>query len=306
LRSVDALLSGLIDYAGLFPPAGLDMRAAVENYAAYRASSDSAALARFIVPLGRLAELEEIAADLLPNGTSRDQWRLSVLLSGDTSTVAHTINAFNARHDFGATSGHAVIDAVELKAIKSEEIERAQAALPRTLTTYFEIPVANDVTSLMKTLARVGARAKIRTGGVTADAFPASFEIVGFMAAALRNSVRFKATAGLHHPITGRYPLTYESASAIGRMYGFVNLFLAAALLHAGTQEGTVQSVLDESDASQFSITETTISWRDITASADELQRSREDFAISFGSCSFREPVDEIENLTHDANLKNH
>ena len=40
-RSLRALLDGLIDYAGLFPPARLDMQAAVANFARYRESARS-------------------------------------------------------------------------------------------------------------------------------------------------------------------------------------------------------------------------------------------------------------------------
>ena len=37
MSAIRALLTESIDYAGLFPPAGLDMASAVENYARYRA-----------------------------------------------------------------------------------------------------------------------------------------------------------------------------------------------------------------------------------------------------------------------------
>ena len=41
MSAIRALLTGSIDYAGLFPPAGLDMASAVENYARYRAGPDA-------------------------------------------------------------------------------------------------------------------------------------------------------------------------------------------------------------------------------------------------------------------------
>ena len=58
-RSVIALLDALIDYAGLFPPAGLGMREAVRNYATNREGPYSWALARFICPASRLRELHD-------------------------------------------------------------------------------------------------------------------------------------------------------------------------------------------------------------------------------------------------------
>ena len=55
------LLRGLIDYAGLFPPASLDMADAVRNYAAYREGEHAWALGRFVVPAARLEEFERVA-----------------------------------------------------------------------------------------------------------------------------------------------------------------------------------------------------------------------------------------------------
>lgn len=60
-----ALLTGLIDYAGLFPPAGLSMAQVVANYASYQRRPDHWALGRLVVPVARLAEFEA-ALEALP------------------------------------------------------------------------------------------------------------------------------------------------------------------------------------------------------------------------------------------------
>src|SRR5712672_2874744 len=88
LKSVEALLTGLVDYAGLFPPAGEDMRRALERYASYLDRPDRSALGRFIVPISRLKELEESARDLMPLGDSSEPWRLSVLVADDVRGAA--------------------------------------------------------------------------------------------------------------------------------------------------------------------------------------------------------------------------
>ena len=54
--SLRALLSGVVDYAGLFPPAGLPLDQAIRNYARYRQGSDAWMLGRFVIPAARLAE----------------------------------------------------------------------------------------------------------------------------------------------------------------------------------------------------------------------------------------------------------
>lgn len=55
--SLRELLSGIIDYAGLFPPANLPLDEAIRNYARYRTEPESWMLARFVCPAKRLAEL---------------------------------------------------------------------------------------------------------------------------------------------------------------------------------------------------------------------------------------------------------
>src|SRR5271154_2009055 len=64
--SAAALLRGLIDYAGLFPPASCGMATAVANYEAYLRSEDAWMLGRFIVPVARLGEVEQ-AVGALPH-----------------------------------------------------------------------------------------------------------------------------------------------------------------------------------------------------------------------------------------------
>ena len=95
MRAVEALLTGLIDYAGLFPPAGEDMRPALENYAGYLNGPDRWALGRFIVPVTRLTELEDAAGDLLPRGRSDEPWQLAVLAADDIPAAVKQIEEFN-------------------------------------------------------------------------------------------------------------------------------------------------------------------------------------------------------------------
>lgn len=298
LKIVDALLDGLVDYAGLFPPASEDMRAALENYAAYLRGPDRRALGRFIVPLPRLPELEAEGKGLLPRGASSEQWRLSVLVANDVQSAGEEILKFNRRHLAPSPSGNAAIDVIELKASSVAEIEHQSAVLPRGLIAYFEIPHKNDVTSLLKAIARAGSRAKIRTGGVTPDKFPPAGEIIDFIVACQREGVAFKATAGLHHPLRGEYRLTYEDDSPTGTMYGFLNVFIAAALVHAGEGADTALAALQENDPAAFSFSGDAIVWREKQIGLRQIAASRAELAISFGSCSFREPVDELESLT--------
>lgn len=145
-------------------------------------------------------------------------------------------------------------------------------------------------TAILPELKRRGLRAKIRTGGITADAFPTPESVAGFIRACKETGVPFKATAGLHHPLRCVRPLTYEPNSAVGTMHGFLNVFLAAAM----TEDA--EAILRETDPKAFTFDDEGASWRERRVSVEELRKMRE-LAISFGSCSFEEPIDDLKEL---------
>jgi hypothetical protein len=204
---------------------------------------------------------------------------------------------FNCHHWLGSEHGHALIDAVELKAASVQDIENQHRDLPPLFEQYFEVPLGGDIEVLIKAIARTGARAKVRTGGTAADAFPPARDLLRFLKACHRENVAFKATAGLHHPVRGPYKLTYEPNSESGMMYGFLNLFLAAALVARGESDSTVLAALEESDPRAFEFSDGAIGWKGHRFDAQQLRAVRSDVAVSFGSCSFREPVDELSRL---------
>jgi hypothetical protein len=260
MTPIRALLDRLIDYAGLFPPAALEMPAAIEQYAAYRRGPHAWALGRFIVPLARLNEMRQAAASIA--GSSH--WKLSVLaLPGDALP--------------------AEIDSVELKIERAEDIRRASSPAPPL--RYFEIPIATDPRNLLAALADTGGRAKVRTGGLTAEAYPGAGELARFLCDCAALRVPFKATAGLHHPI------------ASPPMHGFVNLFLAAALAYHGGMREEVAATLEKTSADSFHWNSGSISWQTGRLSFDQIVAARAEFAIAFGSCSFEEPIADLQAL---------
>jgi hypothetical protein len=214
------LLAGLIDYAGLFPPAALEMPAALANYAAYRKGEHAWMLGRFVVPAARAGEVDRT-------------WPISKLQT------------------------------------TPRRMEIAGDA------TYYEIPVEEDPAHF----APDGVRAKIRLGGETV---PTAEAVAGFLRAAARAKVPFKATAGLHHPI--------RSAD----QHGFVNLFLAAAVAWYGEDP---LPTLEERSAAAFHFGDDSVGWHAHSVAATELREVREQFAISFGSCSFEEPIQDLKEL---------
>lgn len=291
MHSLRFLLAGAIDYAGLFPPAKLDMMSAVRNYASYRQSEHTWALGRFIVPVSRLPEFEKATGEL--PGRDKGRWQLSALLGAELKQNVSSIIDFNSRQK--ATG--VVIEAVELKAYSASEIAALISTIPSTLTTYVEIPITRGPASLIETVCASSLRAKVRTGGVTEDAFPSTANLARFIRACAMTKVPFKATAGLHHPLRGMYRLTYEPASPKGMMFGFLNVFVAAGVAYAGGSVEDVAAVLEEQDISAFNFNNDGFSWRSYHIDEAKIASLRSEFTISFGSCSFTEPIQDLQSL---------
>jgi type II secretory pathway component PulK len=81
-------------------------------------------------------------------------------------------------------------------------------------------------------------------------------------------------------------------------MFGYLNVFLAAALMANGLSDADAVRVLNERDPDAFELRGDALGWRGHTLTAEAIRHVRESVAVSFGSCSFREPVDELRALT--------
>jgi hypothetical protein len=255
-ESLRVLLDSLIDYAGLFPPASLPMAEAVRRFQQHRDGEFGWALGRLVVPLANLAE---------------------VPLDIPVSVVV-------ARNEL--SSLHERVDVIETKAANVDDID-AIAGVAGSRMVYVEV---TDV-DLIESLRGHGMRAKIRTGGVTQEAFPEPARVARFIRECAAVGVAFKATAGLHHPIRCSRPLTYEPNAPTGVMHGFINLFVAAALV------GGAEEVLLDQSPESFDFEDDAVSWRGRRVVTADLARLRREFAISFGSCSFHEPIDDLKDL---------
>ncbi len=290
MSALHTLLNGVIDYAGLFPPASLSMSDAVNNYARYLHSVERWILARFVVPVSRLEEFTTAFYALAPD-LRHQTWRLSALIGNHIDDALEAIDNFNRQ--FSSASSPLRIDTIELKASCVADIDAL--SLPMSLLPFIEIPIACDVEPLIEAIKRKHYRAKVRTGGVTADAFPSPEQLARFIFLCAKHQCAFKATAGLHHPIRAVYRLTYAPDSPSSTMFGFLNVFLASAFAYSGMAEAELIELLSESDLRQFSFSHDRLCWRSHCLDIATLYRTRTEFAISFGSCSFEEPIEDLK-----------
>jgi hypothetical protein len=281
MSAIASLLDGLIDYAGLYPPVSLDMGSAVRSYLEYGRGAHSQALGRFIIDLSRVEDFRRAVGDRMPD------FRLSVIASSKTDW-----NALLRIIDDGAP-----IETLEIKAEGPTEIECILRRLPLGLATYFEVPVNSQSAETLDAICAAGARVKLRMGGLVVEAFPSPQTTIHMVQSLAERHLMFKATAGLHHPLRSHHPFTYAPDSPIGWMHGFVNLCCAAAMIHFGGDGGDAMSILQDPDRAAWHVTPNAIAWRSFRWSAEQLHEVRQEFLNSIGSCSFAEPIEDLEAL---------
>jgi hypothetical protein len=290
-----ALLTGLIDYAGLFPPAKLPLEQALANYLRCRESEDAWMLGRFVCPAARLKEI--------PEGVS-----LSCSAIGRGGSTPETfLEGFSADLiDIGKS--HVRVEALETKlpplplgddrAFGSMIGETVGRLPPTDLPVYFEalaldparIPVLLYILGYHDRQGRLGF--KLRAGGVEPSAFPSCEQVALALGHALRQALPVKATAGLHHP----FPRFDEAVGA--RMHGFINLFTAGVLGHVhGMREQMLCAILEDADPAHFTFTDAGVRWGDLSATTEQIAVARREVVVSFGSCSFDEPRDDLRAL---------
>src|SRR5262245_19073872 len=169
--SLRALLTGVIDYAGLFPPASLSLEQSIANYARYRNEPESWMLGRFICPAARLRELLPDNIELF---TPREPLRVSALgraaKSADQFNVAVKMDMADMAAFREAATGRAVIEGFETRMPASGGM-----TLPGPSRDIFlEWTLAGpDWRRAVQFGSRIKACGfKLRTGGVEAAAFP--------------------------------------------------------------------------------------------------------------------------------------
>jgi hypothetical protein len=291
-NAIRALLSGVVDYAGLFPPSKLSMHDAVKKYAKYAMSQYNWMLGRFVVPATRLDEFLKYATEFFDQKPART-WHLSALAGNDIYETMGQIVEFNLEN-----STKFVIDSIEVKADSNSEIEHISDAIPRDLLTFCEIPLEGNIGELIATLAINKRFGKVRMGGVTEDAFPNVAQVIRFIRTCIAANLPFKATAGLHHPVRCFKALTYEKDAPEGMMNGFLNVFLAIAFMKLAFRRSLIKELLLDERPESFIFDNSGVLWRqEYFLSVAQLEELRKYNIISFGSCSFEEPIADLQEI---------
>ncbi len=316
-------MTGIIDYAGLFPPSKLSLNKAIHHYADYRKSDDAWMLSRFIIPASKLSKISEHADELF---TTDDLFKFSVLgekketIEGFKEEISAVINFCTA---FGEKyAGFVSTDILEVKlpheAARSQNSGLIKDLMNEVAEQLQDSPLAPSVIfyeglfdedwranneAVIQAIAdhkdeflsdsnyRLAAY-KIRCGGVEKGLFPSVEQVAFALNSAREKGVGLKGTAGLHHPVRH-----YADEVNI-KMHGFFNVFGGAMLAHANDFDSTtLQSVLKEENPATFSFTDTEFSWKDYSVTTDKIKSLRKESLLSYGSCSFDEPREDLTQL---------
>lgn len=316
-------MKGIIDFAGLFPPADLELDPAIRNYAKYRRGDDAWMLSRFIIPAAILERLKPYGEELFQHHPT---FSFSVLGKG-TDTISEFKSELeqlvDACRQFHEVHGDSVAtDLMEIKLPKEvalcgdrdlicELLDYAAEGLGRSAISpkyvfyeaLFEESWKKDVETITGALqlhnqAKGGqdnyayAGFKIRCGGLEPSMFPEPEQVAFALNRARNADVALKATAGLHHPVR------HYDDTVLTRMHGFFNVFGGGLLAYAhDLSDEELQEILREEDHEQFIFTEEAFSWKDYSISVEEIEELREVALISFGSCSFDEPREDLQKM---------
>jgi hypothetical protein len=297
--SLRALLAHSIDYAGMFPPCSLALEPALINQAEYVRSPQAWMLGAFVLS----TEQFDATKQLLSQFDAQHPLRVAALGPKTAGADAFLEALEDAETAIRSLSRHNVdlVAINHLEMFLPHDVDVASLNEARSilgdLPVFWEAP-PDRAEQTIALLAEFNSDAdsatfgyKLRTGGVTADAFPTSMQIAKALVTPATHQLPIKFTAGLHHPLR-QYREEVQT-----KMHGFLNV-LGAAVLAAEHRWDTNQTaiVLEDEDARSFSFADDFFAWREWRIDTKRLQYRRR-FVVSFGSCSFDEPRDDLRAL---------
>jgi len=309
-KSLKELMSGLIDYAGLFPPASLPIDKAIAEYLFYKKSEYKDIVSRFVVPVSSVENLKLICKEHNVKNIS-----LSVILPEmgfDENNEKAIYQAIDNLSNNIKSNNFIEVSSFEIKLPKnltaetkdditqlSKKIISQINLLNESSRIFFEpyvlddnwknnIDIACDIISVNKDKSGF----KLRTGGVTKDAFPHTDILAYSIKKCSDLKIKFKATAGLHHP------LRHYNSSVKTKMHGFFNVFigfLIAGKYNPGLE--VLKRIINSESPEKFNFTDDFITYGNYALSLKDIKKIKESFMLSYGSCSIDEPIDDLKTL---------
>jgi len=324
-KSLQPFLSGIIDYAGLYPPASLDLQDSFKKYLEHAHSKESWILSKFVVGTSLLSDLSDLINDTneSPNpflitlvaapSATIDEFKS--VLNNTTAQIREVVNSSEKSiHiptlEIKLPSGIDYKNLSELSEVIDFTVHQLNSSAIFPNQAFFEIPgfefASQKAIALTQAISNhnyglkpesldnyESSGFKVRCGGVEAFQFPPVEYLVETISTAIKSNVPLKFTAGLHHPVR------HYNESVSTKMHGFLNVFGGTILYNRKTMDDSVLAdILSDENPNNFSFSETGFSWKNHSVKTQEIHTLRAFSATSFGSCSFDEPVEDLQELT--------
>lgn len=323
MTSFNNFMKRLIDYAGMYPPANLDLQSAFTNYTNYLISEDERMVDKFICSIKSFEVFTNHDSDLSKqlHDFKSERWISFALLLTGGNSAKEFLNSLESDlkviKDFTSTHSEIIVtDNFEAKLPDDVSGKNNSGTCKKFLDdcsiifndnelfggkVFFEPPVNDNYEYIFEKLAHLMADSnhnggnsgfKLRTGGVTPELFPTPEQVSYALKVCKDYKLQFKATAGLHHPIR------HYNDSVSAKMHGFLNVFGAGVLAYANPLSlKEITEIVKDENPESFKFTEEEFKWNDIPANSNAITKARSEFVLSFGSCSFDEPKDDLRKL---------
>lgn len=318
-------MNQIIDYAGLFPPAQLSMDNAIQNFLEYKRGADGWMLSRFICPARRLHELEKYRDGFR---AMEEPLQISFLgiggKNGDEFLAGleddlKSVNEFVERN-IGIVSVEAYevrlpedlieeCNPVRISEFLNKVAEIMESKNPGEMVSFYEGAFWGEWSKTIEALVegisyhniyvqskQFGkyhpAGYKLRCGGAEPSMYPSPQQVAHVILTCKRHEIALKATAGLHHPIR------HFNQSEKVTMHGFLNVFGAGIIAqYHDLNIDQIAAIVEDENPEHFIFTDSELKWNDLSVIIDNVDEARRRTMISFGSCSFDEPREDLTKL---------
>jgi hypothetical protein len=273
------IFRGLFDDASLFPPASLAMADAVAGHLRHQAAWYREMSGPFVCADTNVTRLS--AALTVAGVAGLD---LALVLPGGAAGLDAAVDGVFA-------DPRLRLRAVEVPAAARGNIITAVADVAAALdriplvgaAAFIEVPARDLTTAAARAVDDHRYRAKVRTGGTTAQAFPDDQTLANCLITLVQERLAFKCTAGLHHAVRHR------AAGTGSEHHGFLNVLLAVAAALDDASREQVAAELADPDAAR-------VAAKISNLDAETVSAVRGLFT-SFGTCSTDEPVHDLVTL---------
>jgi hypothetical protein len=286
MRASDTLFRGLLDDASLFPPAELPMPDAVTGHLRHESAWYHDMSGPFVCAAARIDALT-----IALTAATVAELDLALVAAAGGAGLLDVVDAISAEPRLRLRAVEVPVALQPDQQADEDQVTLAVSNLVDVLdgvplagaTAFVEVPLVAWSDRALRVIADHGYLAKLRTGGVTAAAFPDEQLLGRCLSALAEHRMAFKCTAGLHHAVR-------HTAQDTGfEQHGFLNVLLGTAAALSGADAADVAAMLADRDAVR-------LAGQASSVDADAAAEIRGLFR-SFGTCSTDEPLTDLVTL---------